>query len=114
MAIIYSNGNFHVEAVNVNCFTVFRVCEYRGTESTVMDTLQSGGFMYRMRNAIAKCKERAEMASEPVDENKCEHKWQERIDSQFSSEKYGDVFCTKCGVCGELDRESGEVYWPAT
>lgn len=64
MAIIYSNGNFHVEAVIVKGRTVFRVCEYRGTESTVLDTFESGGVATCMRHAIVLCAARASLGAE--------------------------------------------------
>jgi transcription initiation factor TFIIIB Brf1 subunit/transcription initiation factor TFIIB len=43
----------------------------------------------------------------------CPHEWEE-IDSQFSSENYGEVVCKLCGCHGEIDYKSGKIYWPAT
>ena len=39
----------------------------------------------------------------------CEHSWRAR-DSQSENE----VECTKCKCPGDLNRETGKVYWPAT
>lgn len=44
----------------------------------------------------------------------CEHEWKVKVDSQFSNERYEDVYCTKCQCPGERFLETGEVYWPAT
>ena len=44
----------------------------------------------------------------------CEHEWQEKIDSQFSSELFTDVVCKKCGCPGQRNESTQEVYWPAT
>lgn len=42
-----------------------------------------------------------------------EHAWEER-ESQFSNEKEADVSCTRCGMPGSQDRETGDVYYPAS
>lgn len=44
----------------------------------------------------------------------CEHEWEEKYDSQFTNERFTDVRCSKCGVSGERDEETGGVFWPAT
>jgi hypothetical protein len=44
----------------------------------------------------------------------CEHIWNAKIDSQFSSEHFTAVKCVKCQCPGEMNNKTGEVYWPAT
>lgn len=70
MAIVYSCGNFHVEAVSVagRNHATFRVCEYHVTESTVIDTFADCGFRSGLRAAIALCEERASRALDVPDE----------------------------------------------
>lgn len=62
MSMIYSCGEFHVEAVIVKGRPVFRVCRYQGTESTILDTFESGGLVECKRKAIARCDLWAELA----------------------------------------------------
>lgn len=64
MAIIFRRGAFAVEAVIVNCRTVFRVCRYRGIESTVLDTFEGRGVHDSIECAIKRCKLRAKMTEE--------------------------------------------------
>jgi hypothetical protein len=42
--------------------------------------------------------------------DECEHGWQEDI----SSVSGNGAHCVKCGVPGEINRATGEIYWPAT
>lgn len=46
--------------------------------------------------------------------NACEHEWQELVDSMWSNEQFADVRCIKCKCPGEMTRETGDVFWPAT
>lgn len=48
------------------------------------------------------------------DWDNCQHEWKARIDSQFHSESFTDVYCVKCDCPGEKNNETGEVFWPAT
>ena len=41
------------------------------------------------------------------------HIWKE-TDSMYSNEYSTNVECIKCGVSGEQDRETLDVYWPTT
>jgi hypothetical protein len=45
-----------------------------------------------------------------------EHEWfnpdDNILDAMFS--KFSDVRCTKCGMPGQLDHKTGEVFFPAT
>ena len=41
------------------------------------------------------------------------HAWQE-VESQFSNEHRSQVKCKTCGVPGERENDTGEVFWPAT
>lgn len=41
------------------------------------------------------------------------HAWEE-VESMFSNEYRTEVRCAKCCAPGELDRATGEIYWPAT
>lgn len=43
----------------------------------------------------------------------CIHEW-EGIESQWNNERYSCVRCKHCGCDGELDEQTGEVFWPAT
>jgi hypothetical protein len=46
--------------------------------------------------------------------SECSHDWQTPVDSMFSNEKFGEVFCKECGCPGEMTWETKQVYWPAT
>lgn len=46
-------------------------------------------------------------------ESLCGHEWKE-IDSQYNNEITTDVVCKKCGVHGEKDNKTGDVFYPAT
>lgn len=48
-----------------------------------------------------------------ADQETCNHEWEE-LDSQFNNENYTDVKCIHCGVYGEKDNKTDEVYWPVT
>lgn len=41
------------------------------------------------------------------------HVWEE-IESQFSNEYKTDMRCKICGCPGDQDRDTGDVFWPAT
>ena len=52
-----------------------------------------------------------ERRPEPEDtQETCVHDWKEPVDSMYENE----VVCTRCGCHGELSRDTGDVYWPAT
>jgi hypothetical protein len=42
-----------------------------------------------------------------------EHDWRVK-DGQGNSELFTEVRCELCGIPGERDEKSGEVFWPAT
>jgi len=44
----------------------------------------------------------------------CEHDWEETISSQFTNEYSTEVYCAKCSTYGEMDNETGKVFWPCT
>jgi hypothetical protein len=45
----------------------------------------------------------------PSDWDACEHQWRD-----FDALSENEVRCHLCGVPGDVNRETGEVYWPAT
>jgi hypothetical protein len=47
-------------------------------------------------------------------EGECEHEWQVKIDSQHHNDFGEEVVCTKCGVHGEKNIKTGEVFWPVS
>lgn len=49
----------------------------------------------------------------PFSWDNCAHEWRE-VDSQFNSELFTDVVCTKCQMPGQLDEQTKEVFFPAT
>jgi hypothetical protein len=48
----------------------------------------------------------------PLDAN--DHVWRVPEDSQGHNERYTDVICELCGVPGQLDNNTKEVFYPAT
>ena len=42
-----------------------------------------------------------------------QHEW-EVLDSMGNSQSFTDVRCVRCGVPGQLDNATNEVYYPAT
>ena len=56
----------------------------------------------------------SEASNHPVQDNECDHEWEERVDSMFSNEYNADVRCKKCDMPGEQDRKTGKVFFPAT
>lgn len=44
----------------------------------------------------------------------CKHIWKTEIDSQAHSEYNIAVYCELCGVPGEQNVKTGEVFYPAT
>lgn len=92
MAIIFRKGAFAVEAVTIGYKTIFRVCEYRGTESAVLDAFEGWGIAGGMREAIAQCKKRAEMGGESVMANPAtvtKKAWMEMYGTPGSTEGTG-------------------------
>ena len=48
-----------------------------------------------------------------LQQENCNHEFVE-IESQFSNDKFVEVKCAKCGVVGEKNVATGEVFYPAT
>ncbi|HEY6244589.1 MAG TPA: hypothetical protein VIX17_11605 [Pyrinomonadaceae bacterium] len=77
-----------------------------------METLDGEGETFQ---AAVFAAARLARSSDPDPWKLCpQHEWKEKIDSQFSNEKYADVYCIHCEAPGEQNRSTKEVTWPTT